>query len=55
MTDRRPPTEPEPSGWKQKMGVELSGLERPRDFLIAFVFLATFVAVAAGIAYVMFG
>jgi hypothetical protein len=37
------------------MGVEMSGLERPRDFLVAFLFLATFIAVAAGIAYVAFG
>jgi hypothetical protein len=37
------------------MGVEFSGLERPRDFWIALLFLASFLAVAAVIAYVSFG
>lgn len=41
--------------WKRKIGVELSGLERPRDFVIAFAFLIGFILVAAVIAFVMFG
>jgi hypothetical protein len=37
------------------MGVEFSGLQRPRDFLIALAFFAGFVIVAAVIAFVAFG
>jgi hypothetical protein len=37
------------------MGVEFSGLERPRDFLVAFVFIVAFLLVAATIAYAVFG
>jgi hypothetical protein len=36
------------------MGVEFSGLERPRDFIVAFVFLAALVAVAALVAFLAF-
>ena len=41
--------------WKGKIGAEFSGLERPRDFLIAFAFLTVFILIAALIAWVMFG
>ena len=37
------------------MGVEFSGLERTRDFLVAFAFLLVFFAVAAAIAFIVFG
>ena len=55
---RRRPTQPDrdrAQSWKGKMGVEFSGLERPRDFLFAFAFLMLFVAVAAVIAFIAFG
>ena len=55
MTSRKRVPDPRRASWKKKMGVELSGLERPRDFLVAFLFLAVFLAVAAVIAYVNFG
>lgn len=48
---RRPPTKP----WKRKMGPELSGLETPRDFLVAFLFVAIFLATAAFLAFLAFG
>ena len=41
--------------WKKKIGVEFSGLERPRDFAVAFAFLAGFVLLAAAIAWIVFG
>jgi hypothetical protein len=37
------------------MGVEFSGLERSRDFLVAFGFIAALGAVAAIVAFVAFG
>jgi hypothetical protein len=55
VTNQEPPSDPDRASWKRKIGVELSGLERPRDFLVAFLFLVAFVAVAATIAYVAFG
>lgn len=52
MTDdeRRPR-----DSWKRKMGVEFSGLERSRDFLVAFLFFAVFVIIAMVIAFIAFG
>jgi len=41
--------------WKRKMGVEFSGLERSRDFLVAFAFVAVLFVVAMVIAFVAFG
>lgn len=41
--------------WKRKMGVEFSGLERFRDYVVAFAFALVFVAIAGIIAYVAFG
>lgn len=55
MTNQEPPSGPDRASWKRKMGVELSGLERPRDFWVAFLFLVAFLAVAAAISYVAFG
>lgn len=50
------PSEPdERQHWKKKIGVEFSGLERPRDFAIAFAFLLGFILLAAAIAWVVFG
>ena len=45
------PSEP----WKRKMGVGFSGLERPRDFLIAILFGVAFVLVAMLLAFVAYG
>jgi len=53
MSDEQPNPE-ERDAWKQKMGVEFSGLERSRDFLVAFVFFAVFVIIAMVIAFLMF-
>jgi hypothetical protein len=39
----------------RKMGVEFSGLEGVRDFLVAFLFLAILMGVAMVIAFVAFG
>ena len=55
MKREKQQTEPVRDSWKRKMGVEFSGLERGRDFLIAFLFLAVFLAIAAIISYSMFG
>jgi hypothetical protein len=41
--------------WKRKMGVEFSGLEAPRDFLVAILALVGLVLVAMVIAFVAFG
>ncbi len=50
------PSEPdEGRHWKKRIGVEFSGLERPRDFAIAFAFLFGFILLAAAIAWVVFG
>jgi hypothetical protein len=51
----KPPAGKPSESWKRKIGVEFSGLERPRDFVIAFAFLIAFILVAAVIAFVMFG
>lgn len=48
---RRLPTEP----WKRKMGVEFSGLERSRDFMVAIAFFGGIGAVAAIAAFLAFG
>lgn len=48
---RPQPTEP----WKRKMGVEFSGLENTRDFIVALGCFALLVAVAAAVAFVAFG
>ncbi len=37
------------------MGVEFSGLERPRDFWYALAFLVGFLVVAAVVAFLAFG
>lgn len=37
------------------MGAEFSGLEKPRDFLVALVIALVFVAIALLIAFVAFG
>lgn len=55
MASPKPPAGKPSESWKRKIGVELSGLERPRDFAIAFAFLFGFVLVAAVIAFVLFG
>jgi hypothetical protein len=41
--------------WKSKMGVEFSGLETARDFLVAIAALVGLVLVAIAIAFVAFG
>ena len=41
--------------WKKRMGVEFSGLERPRQFLGAILGAAVFVAIALIIAWISFG
>ena len=51
---RTPSGDPSDS-WKRRIGAELSGLERPRDFLVAFIFLVVFILVAAVIAWIAFG
>ncbi len=54
MSHEQRPDEPrEP--WKRKMGAEFSGLERPRDFLVAFLAVAVLITIALVIAYVAFG
>ena len=45
----------EQNSWKKKMGVELSGLEGTRDFLVALGFVLVMITVAMVIAFVMFG
>lgn len=42
------------SPWKRKMGPEFSGLERPRDFLVAFTFVAILLGTAALLAFLAF-
>lgn len=54
MTKRRS-ADVDSDSWKKRIGVEFSGLERPRDFLVAFAFLVGFVMVAAVIAWIAFG
>lgn len=49
------PNPKERDSWKRRMGVEFSGLERSRDFLVAFVFFVVFVIIAMVIAFIMFG
>lgn len=41
--------------WKSKMGVELSGLEGTRDFLVAIGLIAVVVIVGMLIAFIAFG
>lgn len=55
MARPRTPSGDPSDSWKRRIGAELSGLERPRDFLIAFAFLIVFVLVAAVIAWIAFG
>ena len=43
------------ASWKRKMGVEFSGLERPRDFWYAIAFIVGFIAISAVVAFVVFG
>ena len=43
------------ASWKGKFGAEFSGLERPRDFLMALAFFIAFVIAAMVIAAVAFG
>jgi hypothetical protein len=40
--------------WKRRRGVEFSGLERPRDFLIGPLFFAAMLTIAAIIAWALF-
>lgn len=55
MESRKRSSEEPSESWKSKMGVEFSGLERPRDFLVALAVLAVFVLIAMAIAFVAFG
>ena len=41
--------------WKNRIGVEFSGLERTRDFLIGIAFFVVLVVVAMLIAFFAFG
>jgi hypothetical protein len=43
------------TSWKTKMGVEFSGLEGTRDFLVAFGFVLILIIVGMLIAYITFG
>jgi hypothetical protein len=47
--------EREHTSWKTKMGVQLSGLEGTRDFLVALGFVAVLITTAMLIAYISFG
>lgn len=47
--------EREHTSWKTKMGVEFSGFEGTRDFLVAFGFVALVITVGMIIAYLSFG
>jgi hypothetical protein len=55
MARPRTPSGDPSDSWKSRIGAELSGLERPRDFLVAFAFLIGFILVAAVIAWIAFG
>ena len=50
----------EPTGrirnpWKRKMGVEFSGLQGPRDFLVGLLFVVLLVGAGMVIAFLSFG
>ena len=55
MASPKQPDGTERHSSNRKMGVEFSGLEGVRDFLVAFLFLAILIGVAMVIAFVAFG
>ena len=55
MTKQKRSSNPLAYNWKEKMGVEFSGLANFRDFLVGIAIGGVFVIVAMVIAYVQFG
>ncbi len=54
VADEMQRTRDDSQSWKKKMGVEFSGFQWSRDFVVAFLFGVVFVAIAMTIAYLAF-